>query len=62
MTLDERAERIAKLIVSANAIPFAVAGTQFQQQKVIEDAKETVLRELRASQSQDTQWTPLKSL
>ncbi len=53
MTLDERAERIAKLVVSANAIPFAVAATQFQQQKVIEDAKDTVLRELRESHVQD---------
>jgi len=58
MTMDERAARIAKLVVSANAIPFAVAGTDYHQQRVIEDATATVKSELESFLREDVQSLP----
>jgi L-asparaginase II len=47
MTTEERAKRIAKIVVSGSANAFYVAGTQHQQAAVIANAEQFVLNELR---------------
>lgn len=43
-----RAEALAKRILTASAVPFSVAGTAHQQERVIRDATEQVFAEMKA--------------
>ena len=47
MSLEERAARLAKAVVSTAAVPYAVSVTQLQQDKVIALAARLVLDELK---------------
>lgn len=48
MTLDERAEKIARECIQTHCTPFHVSATQFQTEKVIAAAKAQIILELKA--------------
>lgn len=58
MTLDQRAERIAKVLVTFSN-PYYVAGTAHQQERVVQEATAAVLRELQDLLASTPQPTPV---